>query len=281
MKISAADTIAAVATPPGEGALAVVRISGPRSLQIGDRIFRGRRPVSTAPGYTLHHGTIVDQAGHEVDEVLAAVFRAPRSYTGEDALEISCHGGLFVTNGVLNAALSAYVLAFDQKDNAPYPLYKGKLYIDRKTLAFVRADFMISPKGMDMAADELIRKTPRRVKVKPLIVRYVVNYTEQNNIWCLNYIREELSFKVHKKMTFFSRIYKTAAELLITQADSTDVHRFKMRDTVHSDDIFVEKVGAYDESFWGDYNFIKPDESLEEALKKVEIKMSALLEPKK
>ena len=131
MKISAADTIAAVATPPGEGALAVVRISGPRSLQIGDRIFRGRRPVSTAPGYTLHHGTIVDQAGHEVDEVLAAVFRAPRSYTGEDALEISCHGGLFVTNGVLNAALSAGARRADPGEFTRRAYLNGKMDLSR------------------------------------------------------------------------------------------------------------------------------------------------------
>jgi tRNA modification GTPase len=131
MKISPADTIAAVATPPGEGALAVIRISGPQSLQIGDRIFRGRRPLSTAPGYTLHHGTIVNQAGQDVDEVLAAVFRAPRSYTGEDALEVSCHGGLFVTNGVLNAALAAGARRAEPGEFTRRAYLNGKMDLSR------------------------------------------------------------------------------------------------------------------------------------------------------
>ncbi len=107
MNISPVDTIAAVATPPGEGAIAVIRISGPAALGIADRIFRGRIPLSRARGYTLHHGTITGAEGEEVDEVLAAVFRSPRSYTGEDCVEISCHGGLFVTAAVLHAVFSA------------------------------------------------------------------------------------------------------------------------------------------------------------------------------
>ena len=93
MKISPADTIAAVATPPGEGAIAVIRISGPGALEVGDRIFRARSRLAAARGYTLHHGTIIGADGRDVDEVLATVFRAPRSYTGEDVVEVSCHGG--------------------------------------------------------------------------------------------------------------------------------------------------------------------------------------------
>jgi tRNA modification GTPase len=131
MKNSPGDTIAAVATPPGEGAIAVIRISGPEALQIANRIFRGRRPLSTARGYTLHHGTIVNPAGQEVDEVLATVFRAPRSYTGEDVLEISCHGGLLVTNGVLNAALSAGARRADPGEFTRRAYLNGKMDLSR------------------------------------------------------------------------------------------------------------------------------------------------------
>ena len=131
MNISPTDTIAAVATPPGEGAIAVIRISGPDALQIGNRIFRGRGPLSDAPGYTLHHGTILNEAGLEVDEVLAAVFRAPRSYTGEDALEISCHGGLFVTNAVLNAALSAGARRAEPGEFTRRAYLNGKMDLSR------------------------------------------------------------------------------------------------------------------------------------------------------
>jgi tRNA modification GTPase len=131
MKTSPTDTIAAVATPPGEGAIAVIRLSGPAALQIGNRIFRGRRALSGAPGYTLHHGTIVNDAGVELDEVLATVFRAPRSYTGEDALEISCHGGLFVTNAVLNAVLSAGARRAEPGEFTRRAYLNGKMDLSR------------------------------------------------------------------------------------------------------------------------------------------------------
>ena len=88
------DTIAAPATAAG-GALAVIRISGEEALRICDRIFRGRKPLAAAAGYTVHYGEIVDD-GRVLDDVLVTVFRAPRSYTGEDAAEISCHGSQYV-----------------------------------------------------------------------------------------------------------------------------------------------------------------------------------------
>lgn len=93
------ETIVAPATAPG-GALAVVRVSGPEALACCDRIFCGRQPLAAAEGYTVHYGRIVD-GGRTVDDVLATVFRAPRSYTGEDAVELSCHGSSYVVGELL------------------------------------------------------------------------------------------------------------------------------------------------------------------------------------
>ena len=93
------DTIAAPATAAG-GALAVIRISGEEALRICDRIFRGREPLAAAAGYTVHYGEIVDE-GRVLDDVLVTVFRAPRSYTGEDAAEISCHGSQYIVSEIL------------------------------------------------------------------------------------------------------------------------------------------------------------------------------------
>lgn len=100
-------TIAAIATPVGEGALSIIRLSGEEALAVADRVFRGRSPLRKAQGFTLHHGRIVNGAGGTVDQVLAAVFRSPHSYTGEDAVEFSCHGGLVVTESVLEEVLKA------------------------------------------------------------------------------------------------------------------------------------------------------------------------------
>ena len=93
------DTICALATAPG-GAIGIIRISGPQSLENLSRVFRGSGDVQTYPANTIHYGHIKN--GDEViDEVMVSVFRAPHSYTGEDSVEISCHGSRYILNKVL------------------------------------------------------------------------------------------------------------------------------------------------------------------------------------
>jgi tRNA modification GTPase len=101
------DTIAAIATAPGAGGLAVVRVSGTRALAQADAVFRGGAPLTAAPSHTLHHGWAVAASGERLDEVVAAVFRAPRSYTREDVVELSCHGGEQPSRRVLAALIAA------------------------------------------------------------------------------------------------------------------------------------------------------------------------------
>ncbi|HEX3623992.1 MAG TPA: tRNA uridine-5-carboxymethylaminomethyl(34) synthesis GTPase MnmE [Verrucomicrobiae bacterium] len=98
------DTIAAIATPLGEGGLAVLRISGPAATAVADKIFVGKDKPSAAPSHTLHFGKIV-RDGRMIDEVLLAVLRAPRTFTREDTVEISCHGGVLPAKLVLDAIL--------------------------------------------------------------------------------------------------------------------------------------------------------------------------------
>ncbi|MDJ0652370.1 MAG: tRNA uridine-5-carboxymethylaminomethyl(34) synthesis GTPase MnmE [Simkaniaceae bacterium] len=98
-------TIAAVATPPGEGGIAVIRIVGNHALKVANRIFSG--PVQNYESHTVHFGKIIDTQGKIIDEGLAVVMKNPRSYTGEDTVEIQCHGGVIITRKVLDAALKA------------------------------------------------------------------------------------------------------------------------------------------------------------------------------
>lgn len=99
------DIIVAPATASG-GALAVIRVSGEGALACCDRIFRGRSPLAAAEGYTVHYGRLVDGERH-LDDVLATVFRAPRSYTGEDTVELSCHGSPHIVAEALRLLLEA------------------------------------------------------------------------------------------------------------------------------------------------------------------------------
>ena len=107
------DTIAAIATAPGASALAVVRLSGPDAVAIADRVFRGRQPLGAGPARMLRHGWAVEtrltDADEEapIDEVMAVVLRAPASYSGEDMVEITCHGGTRSAPRLLAALLLA------------------------------------------------------------------------------------------------------------------------------------------------------------------------------
>jgi tRNA modification GTPase len=100
------ETIAAISTPLGEGAIAVVRVSGDEAIAVADRIFRGGEKPSDFPPHTQHVGEIVE-GERVIDQVVLSVHRAPASYTGEDLVEISCHGGILVTAQVLEASLRA------------------------------------------------------------------------------------------------------------------------------------------------------------------------------
>jgi tRNA modification GTPase len=99
------ETVAAVATAPGEGGIAVIRISGNSALAVAAKVYSG--PIETYPSHTIHYGRIVDENGKTVDEVMCAVMRAPRTYTGEDTVEIHCHGGSLITRQVLETVLKA------------------------------------------------------------------------------------------------------------------------------------------------------------------------------
>lgn len=100
------DTIAAIGTPPGEGGLCVVRMSGPDVFPIADRVFSGAARPSACRTHTIHHGHVIDPGSRErVDEVLMSVFRSPRTYTREDLVEFSGHGGMVPGARILDALI--------------------------------------------------------------------------------------------------------------------------------------------------------------------------------
>ncbi|QQO09251.1 tRNA uridine-5-carboxymethylaminomethyl(34) synthesis GTPase MnmE [Breznakiella homolactica] len=101
------DPIAAYATPLGESALAVIRITGDCSIDLCSRIFSRPAKLQESPGNTLVHGWIIREDGERIDEVMISVFRAPRSYTGEEGLDISCHGGIAAAKAVMRRLRTA------------------------------------------------------------------------------------------------------------------------------------------------------------------------------
>ena len=98
------DTIIAMATPPGVGALGIIRIAGPRAFELVDRFFIGANLLEAA-SHTIHFGVIQNQAGEAVDDCLTFLFRGPNSYTGDDVVELSCHGSPYILQTVLEVFL--------------------------------------------------------------------------------------------------------------------------------------------------------------------------------
>jgi tRNA modification GTPase len=104
---SSSDTIAAISTKPGEAAIGIVKISGEKSIEIADRIFKSEknRKISDMKTYNMVYGSIIDNKENVVDAVIVTLMKKPKSYTREDVVEINCHGGLIATEKVLELCM--------------------------------------------------------------------------------------------------------------------------------------------------------------------------------
>lgn len=149
------DTIAAIATPPGEGGLAVVRISGPDAEKIALRIFtRPNNRNGTLRSHTLYHGQISDPKDTQpIDEVLLTIMRKPRSYTGEDVVEVHCHGGNFLVRQILSLILTQGVRQAEAGEFTKRAFLNGRVDLAQAeaVLDLIRAR---TAKGAQLALDQ-------------------------------------------------------------------------------------------------------------------------------
>lgn len=120
------ETICAIATPRGKGGISVIRVSGDDAFNIVKKIFKSNKDIEKAPGYTILHGFIVD-GEKKLDEVLVSVFRSPKSFTGENVCEISCHGGVVVTEGILDLLVKNGCYMADKGEFTKRAFMNGKL----------------------------------------------------------------------------------------------------------------------------------------------------------
>ncbi|EFC02047.1 tRNA modification GTPase TrmE [Staphylococcus aureus subsp. aureus C160] len=101
------DTITSISTPMGEGAIGIVRLSGPQAVEIADKLYKGKHLLNDVPPHTINYGHIIDPESKEVvEEVMVSVLRAPKTFTREDIIEINCHGGILTINRVLELTMT-------------------------------------------------------------------------------------------------------------------------------------------------------------------------------
>ncbi len=163
----------------------------------------------------------------------------------------------------------AYVIRFDHKENNNYPPFTGRIYLDLNSLAIKTVDFSLKENKIEKATHLFVIKKPRNIRVRPLKAEYLVKFKEFNNKYYLNFIRCETEFRIRKKKQLFGTVFNTVIEMAVTDIDTTDVKRFKAKEVAKTMNIFTDQVSEYSEAYWEEYNYIKPDEPLEEAIRKL------------
>lgn len=158
-----------------------------------------------------------------------------------------------------------YVVKFSPVNSSFYPPFEGKMYVHRETFALVHAEYKICKSGLKKAKNIMIKKKPRKVKAYPSYVHYSVNYQQFQGKWHLASAKASVKFKVKSKKKRINSVFHSISEILITNVNATNLKRFSKNEKFTKKDVFVEKLGKYDESFWENYNTIKPDEDLRNA----------------
>ncbi|MBN1131515.1 MAG: carboxypeptidase-like regulatory domain-containing protein [Bacteroidales bacterium] len=163
-----------------------------------------------------------------------------------------------------------YVVSFFQKEYIDDPYYDGRFYVDMDKLGITEVEFELNTENKEVASRMFIQKKPIGMIVEPEKAVYRAKYTISDNKWYFSYARAEVKFKVKWDKKLFNTTYTTMSELAITDRSSESVEKFSSKDRFRSTDILDEKVYVFfEQDFWGSYNVIEPDQSIESAIRRL------------
>ncbi len=224
--------ISAIATPVGEGGIAVIRVSGKDSISIVDQAFNGK-DLTTQASHTVHFGKIIDSNNQPVDEVLVTIFHSPTSYTGEETVEISCHGGVLVTQKVLETILALGVKAAEAGEFTQRAFLNGKLELDQ---AEAVADLIHakSMKAIDAANQQMEGKLGDHVKK---FRQQVIDATAMIELE-LDFVEEDVEFANKEEL---KRLLEKVDEELARLLDTYEAGRL-VKDGVKT--VFIGRPNA-------------------------------------
>ena len=167
-----------------------------------------------------------------------------------------------------------FVIDFIQKPGVDIPLFIGKFYIETTSYAISSAEFGFNLSNKEEAASLFIKKKPLGMQVTPELASYMVKYREQNGKWYFAYSRAEVKFRVNWKRKLFRTNYTTMSEIAVTDRTDQEVIKFAGKDKIKYSDVFSDKVSAFtDTEYWGEYNVIEPDQSIESAIRRLARKL--------
>jgi hypothetical protein len=170
---------------------------------------------------------------------------------------------------VIDEGKDNYAIEFTPKQGSQV-IYSGRIIIDMHDMAYRWVEFYVSPEQLGQATSLFIVKKPANLTVKVLKAQYKVAFRKTGSKYYLSLIQCETEFRIRKRRQLSGSVYNTKLEMAVTDIDTLDIGRIPQKETARLNEFFVDQVGAYDESFWGEYNFITPNESLENALVKLQ-----------
>ncbi len=164
-----------------------------------------------------------------------------------------------------------YVVNFKQRDEVTEPLYYGKLFIDSETLALTSAVYSLNVENKELTSKLFVKKKPKDVFVYPTEAAYRVDYREKNGRWYYGYSNVQLTFKIKRKGKLFNSVYSLISEMAITDWDyNTENEKLKFKDRLRPSIIIADEASGFsDPEFWGEYNVIEPEKSIESAIDKI------------
>jgi tRNA modification GTPase len=182
------DTITAISTPIGEGAIAIVRLSGPEAIKIASSIYRGN-DLNDAQSHTIHYGKIIDPSSNEIiEEVMVSIMRGPKTFTREDVVEINCHGGLVSVNRVLEIVLTQGARLAEPGEFTKRAFLHGRIDLSQAeaVMDLIRAKtdraMNVALKQMDGKLSKLIQKLRQELLETVAHVEVNIDYPEYDDV---------------------------------------------------------------------------------------------------
>jgi hypothetical protein len=233
----------------------------------GTRIYKGRKSSDVEKMDTV----LFKLQGGPISVLQLDIAKNTESILTKDAMEYynySLSGVIEIDNK------PHYVIDFLQKPTVEIPLFMGSLYINMETFAITEVEFGFNLQDKEAAASIFIRKKPLGMKVVPEVATYRTKYREQDGKLHFAYSRAEVRFKVDWNKKLFNTFYTTMSEIAVTDRTNQEVIKFAREDKIKYTDVFSDKVSSFaDPEFWGDYNIIEPDQSIESAIRKLNRKL--------
>lgn len=170
---------------------------------------------------------------------------------------------------------NVFVVNFKQRNEVTSPLYEGKLYVGASNLALVKATYALKLINIKEVNEMFIRSKPANVKIKPRQISYEVNYRQKDGKWLYGYSKADLSFEVKKRSKLFKSIYTLSCEMAVTDWQAGSIQN-ETQNALAIDEYIImadQNIGFGDPNFWGKYNVIEPEKSIESAIKKIKRKL--------